>query len=233
MKLNTLAILIVGGAMAQAQPDSEMRAHIRGGGGPDGKCTIEVDIDDSAEVQISGDLGRLRSLSGSRAVWRRFECSSPMPRDMADFRFRGIDGRGRQTLIRDPRSNRGWAVVRLDDPKGGREGYTFDLEWRGGGSYGGPGRGPGYGSGPSGPPSRFTAEKAIAICQEAVSQKLDRDGYRGIRFDRVIPDNNPGRNDWIIGSVDARRRGDTDRFSFSCSVDFSSGRVRSVDVRRR
>ena len=29
------------------------------------------------------------------------------------------------------RGGRGVAVVRIEDQKGGREGYTFDLEWRG------------------------------------------------------------------------------------------------------
>ena len=40
-----------------AQPGSSMRAVIRGGGGNEGKCTIEVNVDEAAEVEISGDLG--------------------------------------------------------------------------------------------------------------------------------------------------------------------------------
>jgi hypothetical protein len=56
-----------------------------------------------------------------------------MPARPADFRFQGIDGRGRVQLVRDPRQNRGVAVVRIEDSKGGREGYTFDLIWQGGG----------------------------------------------------------------------------------------------------
>jgi hypothetical protein len=61
-----------------------------------------------------------------------------MPPNPIDFRFQGIDGRGRQQLVRDPR-NGGPAVVRIDDPKNGREGYTFDIEWRGGGGEYAPG----------------------------------------------------------------------------------------------
>lgn len=63
-----------------------------------------------------------------------------------NFRFRGIDGRGRQELVRDP-NNGGAAVIRIDDPKGGSEGYTFDVEWRGG-SGGGGGWGGSGGNGP-------------------------------------------------------------------------------------
>ncbi len=126
------------------------RAEIRGGGG-DGKCTIEVEVDDVAEVEIRGDTASLRTRSGQRASWRRFQCNQVMPTRPNDFRFRGIDGRGRQELVRDPR-NGGAAVIRIEDPKGGSEGYTFDVEWRGGsgggsgwGGNGGSGSGSGWG----------------------------------------------------------------------------------------
>src|SRR3954453_1948090 len=71
------------------------RANITGGGGDGGKCTIEVDVDDVAEVEVYGDQGLLRTLSGGPANWRRFQCTSPIPRNVGDFRFRGVDGRGR------------------------------------------------------------------------------------------------------------------------------------------
>ena len=109
----------------------DRRASISGKGGDQGKCTIEVDVDGSAQVEISGDRGRLRTLSGQPSEWRRFECTGPLPQNPMDFRFRGIDGRGEVHLMQEPRYNHGVAVVRIDDPRGGREGYTFDLEWRG------------------------------------------------------------------------------------------------------
>lgn len=131
------------GAPAYSQMSSSRRATIRGGGsGDSGKCTIEVRVDQSADVEISGDMGRIHTLSGQPATWNRFECTSPMPRTASDFRFRGIDGRGRVDLVRDPRSNRGTAIVHIEDSQGGAQGYTFDLEWQGGtggGNYTGPG----------------------------------------------------------------------------------------------
>lgn len=66
------------------------RASIVGGGGSQGKCTIEVEVDGVAEVAVSGDTGRLRTLSGQPAQWRRFECNGQVPRNPTDFRFRGI-----------------------------------------------------------------------------------------------------------------------------------------------
>jgi len=103
-----------------------------------GKCTIEVDVDEAAEVEVRGETARVHTLSGGPSRFRRFDCDSIMPTRPNEFKFTGVDGRGRVTLVQDPR-NGGVAVVRIEDPKGGREGYTFDLEWRGGGSYGGRG----------------------------------------------------------------------------------------------
>ncbi len=117
-------------------------AEIRGGGG-EGKCTIEVEVDDTADVEISGSQGRIRTVSGSPASFRRFECNQQMPTNATGFRFKGIDGRGQQNLVRGP-EGRGPAVIRIVDTKGGREGYTFDIFWTGGGGFqGGNGNGNG------------------------------------------------------------------------------------------
>jgi hypothetical protein len=132
-------VLLASWAIPGFSQDS-MRANIRGDNrGDQGKCTIEVDVDSVAEVQVRGDSARIRTLSGEPSRIRRFDCDSIMPTRPSDFRFTGVDGRGRVTLVQDPR-NGGVAVIRIEDPKGGREGYTFDLEWRGGGGNGG-GRG--------------------------------------------------------------------------------------------
>ena len=105
-------------------------AEIRGGGG-DGKCTIEVEVDGVAEVEISGRNATIRTLNGAPATFRRFQCNQEMPVRPNDFRFKGIDGRGRQDLIRVA-DNGGRAVIRIEDSKSGSEGYTFDIFWRGG-----------------------------------------------------------------------------------------------------
>lgn len=114
----------------------ERRATIRGGSPDRGKCTIEVVVDGAAEVEVRGDSAVLRNLKGAPPQWRRFECTGPLPANPGNFRFSGVDGRGRQTLVRDPR-NGGPAVVRIEDPDNGSEGYTFDLTWSGAGYPGG------------------------------------------------------------------------------------------------
>jgi len=128
--------------MAHAQVQTR-RASIVGNGGGEDKCTVEVRVDITAEVEITGDMARGRTMGGQPAQFTRFECTSPLPSNPVDFRFHGVDGRGNVNLVRDPSSARGIAVVRIDDPKGGSEGYTFDLTWRGGSGYN---SGAGYGT---------------------------------------------------------------------------------------
>jgi hypothetical protein len=129
MKVQFLGLVFVVAAAAQSQ---SIRATITGQSGGDGKCTFEVEVDGAAEVEIRGDRGSIRQLSGQTARWRRLTCTQPLPNNPGSFRFKGIDGRGRQQLVRDPNSTGGVAVIRIEDPKGGAEGYTGDIEWRGG-----------------------------------------------------------------------------------------------------
>jgi hypothetical protein len=229
----SISILIAGSAFAQPY---QRRAQIVGGGNPDrGKCTIEVVIDGAAEVEIRGDTATLRNLSGQQPQWRRFECTSPMPANASNFRFIGVDGRGRQELVRDPREG-GVAVIRIEDPQGGSEGYTFDVTWNGGGGGYPPNPERGYGDRNSGRPGwqpglnrRMPADEAIRVCQESVVQQAEeRLHTRQLSFQRVTIDDNPGRNDWVIGSFEVRRFNRDERYRFSCSVDFESGRVRSA-----
>ncbi len=121
--------VIFAAVSAPAQVQRNFRASITGGGG-DGKCTIEVDVDDVAMVEISGAQGRLITMSGQPAEWRRMQCNQPMPADPYDFRFTGIDGRGRVALVRDPRQNRGVAVIRIEVT--GEAVKVIPLIWSGG-----------------------------------------------------------------------------------------------------
>jgi hypothetical protein len=218
-------------ALLQSFPTNaaSRQATIVGGGNGGGKCTLEISVDGAAEVEIWGDTAELRTVSGQKALWRRFQCTAPMPRSPIDFRFVGVDGRGFSGLLRAPRNNNGRAVVRIDDPHGGREGYTFDLRWSvpagpGWPSNPPPGRGPGHG---------FPVARTIQACQDAVMVRLNQSGFPTVMFGVSVPENNPGGNDWVRGTATGRRRLGTTLFSYSCSVDFSSGRVRSADLQRQ
>jgi len=132
---------MVAATAAQAQVATRRASVVGNRGGGEEKCTIEVRVDIAAEIEVTGDMGRIRTVSGQPSNWVRFECTSPLPRNPVDFRFEGRDGRGNVNLLRDPMSGRGIAVLRIDDPKGGAEAYTFDLLWRGGSDYNSSGQG--------------------------------------------------------------------------------------------
>ena len=137
MQRLTMVVMAIGALAlgAYAQQSQQRRASMVGRGSNDGgKCTIEVVVDGTAEVEVRGDTAQIRNLGGQPPQFRRFECTGPLPQNPADFRFSGVDGRGRQQLVRDPR-NGGAAVVRIEDPSGGSEGYTFDLTWGRGNGY--------------------------------------------------------------------------------------------------
>jgi hypothetical protein len=226
-----LAILMALSIAVFAQPDRPVprRATMTGSRGENGKCTVEVNVDGTAEIEIQADRGEMYTLAGQPASWVRFECSEPMPRQPQQFKFKGIDGRGRQLLLRDPNANRGVAVIRIEDPKGGREGYTFDVEWRG--------IGPSIqdnlreGLSPFGrDPGNDT--RILGLCQDAVRDRVARDyQYRNIDFTRVTVDETRGKGDWVTGRLVYRRGRSQEEFDFDCHVDLKSGRIRSLELR--
>lgn len=226
-RLLALATATVLSAPVWAQT-AERRATFTGSGGNEGgKCTIEVYVDGSADVEIRKDRGLLRTRSGQSSQWRRFVCSGPMPANPADFRFIGVDGRGRQELIQSPGNGRSAVVVRIQDPNGGGEGYTFDLVWRGGGFDSRPAGQQPWSGGERG----ASGNDAVRSCQDAVRESAKRRyGLRDIDFGNLNADDNPGRNDTIMGSFDVRRGNNRDTYRFSCAIDLANGRVRGVEI---
>jgi hypothetical protein len=219
--------LIVAVAVPAAAQNPQRRASMVGGGSPDrGKCTIEVVVDGAAEVEIRGDTATLHNLKGQLPQWRRFECTGVMPANPGDFRFAGVDGRGNQQLVRDPR-NGGVAVVQIQDPDNGTEGYTFDITW--GNRVESRGQQPDY---REGGPRRFSQEDAVRSCQDAVRQEAaGRFNARDIAFRQFNANDNPGPRDSVSGVFDVRRGyGRDEAFRFSCSVNFDSGRVGNARI---
>jgi hypothetical protein len=235
--MHRLSLTFVAAFAALATPlgaqTFQHRATITGTGNSDrGKCTVEVVIDGAAEIEIRGETATLRNLSGQTPQWRRFECTGIMPSNPVDLRFRGIDGRGRQELVRDPR-NGGVAVVRITDPSGGAEGYTFDLIWGAGGyeSAGGWPANDRSGYRDRSPNGRFSSDETLRVCEESVRQEaIRRFNTRNIVFRPARLNDNPGPRDWIAGTFDIRRPGRDEAYRFSCGVNVDSGRVRSMRI---
>jgi hypothetical protein len=307
MKTLPVRTLVLGAALISAVygQNNQRQAAITGAGNSDrGKCTLEVVVDGVAQVEIRGATASLRTLSGQPAQWRRFECTAAMPTNPANFRFAGIDGRGKQELVRDP-ANGGVATVQIEDKDGGSEGYTFDVMWDARGNAGGtnggnPGANRGNNNGGNGqdpntrpatvgnPPARdnnqypgradnnqypgradnnqypgradnnrngsgdqyrpdyrnsgyyrryghgFAVEEAVRVCRDAVARQATRRfGSSDMHFLRTNIDDNPGRQDWVVGSIDVHRGPRDEQYGFSCSVNFDTGQVRSADLDAR
>ncbi len=168
------------------------------------------------------------------------------PRGVSDFRFSGVDGRGTVELVRDPRNNNSVAVIRINDPSSGSDGYTFDIEWNG--AYGSTPTGgsmPGWGT-PStgnsgrrgwwglGRSNRISAERAIDLCRAEVRARGERDyGLQNIDITSASAASGRGGN-WITGGF-RDRSGYSSRASgyrFNCEVDYNLGQVRNVEILR-
>jgi hypothetical protein len=77
------------------------------------------------------------------------------------------------------------------------------------------------------------AEQAIERCKDSIREEAhQRFGNAAVNFRQTDVDNNPGRNDWIIGTVAVKtsRWRPSEAYRFSCSVDFSTGRVRNAHI---
>jgi hypothetical protein len=132
-------------------------------------------VNGSAEVQIRGGQGQVRTLSGQPAQWRRLNCNQPLPRNPGNFRFAGVDGRGKQYLVSNPNNNNGVAVIRIDNNRNNMEGYTGDIMWNGGQGWPGNDGGqwqPGPGNGGQWPGNGQVNARVIPNCQNAIRNQL-------------------------------------------------------------
>jgi len=209
-----------------------------------GQCDIRLRVDGEAEVSLRGDMVHLRTISGRDGRDDGSECNEPLPaRPVDEFSFEVRDSRGEILLLSEPLPRTGFrAVVRIRDGEGGEGRYHYRLSWRldGGGPGlnrpGGSGPGRPVGRGPNAPPqvNSWTTGQAINACRGPVQDAIASDyRYNSADISNARADERQGRNDWIIGDATARRGPAIEYFIFSCQVDFSSGRVVAVDVRRR
>jgi hypothetical protein len=230
MNAQLILAMVAGTALAVAPAGAQTlqrRAVMTGGGNAAyGRCTGEVIVDGAAEIDLRGDMATLRDLSGRSPEWRSFECTSALPANAANIRFNG-EGRGTERMIRNPYNNNGVAVVRIEDPDPGANVYRFEVSWSNPYPAGNP-----YPAATVPPVvGRFGTDQAVQVCQDEVRQQAMQSGARDVFFRRTNMDDNPGRNDWVVGTVEIRRpNGVEERHRFSCSVNFQNGRVRSANI---
>ena len=130
MKMRSTALFLAISGVAFGQQYESTRAKITGGGG-DGKCSFEVQVDGSVEIEILGDQARMRATVGANGQWKKMECNQVLPPNPAQFHYDPTGGRGKQTLALAPNDNRGVALVKVEDSQGGSDTYKFDFSWKG------------------------------------------------------------------------------------------------------
>jgi hypothetical protein len=237
----SFVILIAGLALfsTSAPAQSTMNAQITGGGGS-GKCTFEVRVDGVANVQIRGNQGYLQTKQGMPAQWVRLRCNQPLPRNPNNFRFQGVDGHGKQYMLKNPSQNNGVAVIRIEDNRSGYEGYTGDIFWNGGSNNGGNGNnwwqddwngGGGWGNGNNNDWNNGNnnnnwnngggwSNKAVPNCQNAIRRKIQQDaGGATVNFKGSPSVNKAGSFVTVDGHGNGRaNNGKQANFSYHCSM---------------
>jgi len=119
-------------AVAFSQSYDAFPVRITGTDSDRGKCTVEVLVDGTAEIELMSSQGRIHTLTGARAAWRRLDCNMALPKNPASFKFTPQKkNRGKISLLQDPAKNQGVVLVRIEDPDTGSAPYKFELEWRG------------------------------------------------------------------------------------------------------
>lgn len=197
----------------------------------DGRCTVRVRIDDEADVELRGDTIRIHVIKGGPGRDEGTECNAPLPTsgNITNFRFRGIDGRGTPRLVQEPAARNYYvAVVNIQDPRGGSEGFTYELSWNwdGQGGFGGSGGSGGGGFFPGGPSDQGAVERA---CLSELRNRLGREQRVGVQglFDTRL-ERGPAGRDVLAGSMNLLRNQRTETATFRCTFYARDNRVENV-----
>lgn len=188
----------------------------------EGRCRIRVRIDDDSDVELRGDQVRIRVLRGRPGRDEGSECNAPLPTSgyIRNFRFRGMEGRGNPRLVQEPdRGNYYVAVVNVQDPKGGDEGYTFELTWEWDGS--GSGSGGGY---PGRPPTRPNPPSGGGGIFDDPNSNSLQDMNTSIRGSGTLED---GTGRYALTDLSVRIRGD------QCQITLVTDRRQQLEMSGR
>ena len=96
-----------------------------------GGLRFSADVDDVAEIQIRGRRVNVITRSGRRLYDVHYDVrGAGLPDYARPLDLRRFAGRGNVVIAQYPREWNNWtAIVRIDDSRGGPDGYDFDLRW--------------------------------------------------------------------------------------------------------
>jgi hypothetical protein len=192
----------------------------------DGRCRVRVRIDDEADVELRGDTIRIHVIKGGPGRDEGTECNAPLPTsgNITNFRFRGIDGRGTPRLVQEPAARNYYvAVVNIQDPRGGSEGYTYELTWNWDGQGGGSGGSGGGGFFPGGPSDQEAVARA---CLMELRNRLGREQRVSVQsLSDTRMDTAPGGRDVLSGTANLLRNQQRETATFRCTYYPRDNRV--------
>ena len=146
----------------------------------------------------------------------RLKCNQPLPLRPNNFRFKGIDGRGRQTLVRDPNSNNGIAVVQIVDNRGGMQGYTGDIIWDGGsGTWNGSGWG---GGGWNNNNNNNWGNNLISNCQRNIRNQISSRYGGSVSFNGNPSQRQAGSFVMVDGNARVQARNSWGNINYHCTM---------------
>ena len=102
-----------------------------GGGRDAGALRISAAVDDVVEIRIRGRRVDVVTRSGREVFNVRYDVrGAGLPAYAVPLDLRRYAGRGNAVIAQYPRDWNNWtAVIRIDDSRGGVDGYDLDLRW--------------------------------------------------------------------------------------------------------
>jgi len=200
----------------------------------DGQCTIQVMVDDRAEVEFRWDQVLVRTLAGQPARDAGSQCNAPLPQGgVRNFQLVSAEGRGTAQLASQPSAENGWAaVIRIQDPEPGEAPYKFQLTWTRDATVS-------QGQGRPDTIGGRGARNFDRVCRDAVADRILREwNARVVNYGRRVGGNQNNQDTWSYGgntNVEGRARisnGSERRdIEYTCSVNVNNRTVQQVDYR--
>jgi hypothetical protein len=231
-------MIVVGGLCVSGAAYGQMESQVRARQLPgwdvrarEGRCEVQVWVDNRAEVRMRGDSIFLRTMEGSKSRDEGSECSQPLPyNSVRDFQVRQTAGRSRLTLAQEPsRANNFTALVAIEDKQGGGDNYAFEVTWRAEADV-------------AAAPAPFFDD--VRACQDVVRLRFVQQNGRGSYVDFVPFADRQGSNqgrgrgmgnnrrnnrvqaqESIQGQGSARNRNETRDITYSCVIDTRQSQV--------
>jgi hypothetical protein len=224
--LLSLALMWAWTCSLDAQAIRKKAELISGAEADRGHCTVQITVDENAQIEIRRDTASIQSSSGGPPELRRFQCTGPVPANPKDFKFLSTGGRGKLELLHAPQTD-GSALVRIDDPDGGLDTYSFDISWGAPGPY----------------PltqhqgDRYAPEEATKVCQQAVrEQAVDHFhnaniSFRDTHLNETHSNDASGATGQVTGVLELHpAAGAAVSYPFSCAADLARGSISAAQI---